>query len=169
MPDNQLSQRLLATGSVAEKLSWFIRHLSDGLYIDGLVQERCNSIANALELRLSSTNPWICSLQTCEISHRTFGPGHRKCLMCLIIFVNTEPGFRHRYKEYCKHCRTLSSMTRSLPMIREIHVWHRAWVCRKALIIDCGTNNDRECTHRSPFPIAPNTNDVTAISCSCMI
>ena len=25
--------------------------------IDGLIQERCNSIANALELRLSGTNP----------------------------------------------------------------------------------------------------------------
>ena len=29
--------------------------------IDGLVQERRNSIANALELRLSFTNPWISS------------------------------------------------------------------------------------------------------------
>ena len=26
-------------------------------YIDGLMQERCKSIANALELHLSSTNP----------------------------------------------------------------------------------------------------------------
>ena len=30
--------------------------------IDGLVQERRNSIANALELHLSCTNPWIWSL-----------------------------------------------------------------------------------------------------------
>ena len=30
------------------------------LHIDGLVQERHNSIANALELRLSCTNPLIC-------------------------------------------------------------------------------------------------------------
>ena len=29
------------------------------LHIDGLVQERHNSIANALELRLSCINPWI--------------------------------------------------------------------------------------------------------------
>ena len=29
------------------------------LYIDGLVQEKCNSIAIALELRLSCTNPSI--------------------------------------------------------------------------------------------------------------
>ena len=29
------------------------------LYIDGLMQERRNSIANALELRLSGTNPLI--------------------------------------------------------------------------------------------------------------
>ena len=28
-------------------------------YIDGLVQERCNSIADALELHLSCTEPWI--------------------------------------------------------------------------------------------------------------
>ena len=31
----------------------------DSLYIDGLVQERRNSIANALELCLSCTNPSI--------------------------------------------------------------------------------------------------------------
>ena len=31
----------------------------DKLYLDGLVQERRNSIANALELRLSCTNPLI--------------------------------------------------------------------------------------------------------------
>ena len=30
-------------------------------HIDGLVQERCNSIANAPELRLSCTNPSICN------------------------------------------------------------------------------------------------------------
>ena len=29
-------------------------------YIDGLVQERHNTIANALELRLSCTNPSMC-------------------------------------------------------------------------------------------------------------
>ena len=28
-------------------------------HLDGLVQERCNSIANAVELRLSCTNPFI--------------------------------------------------------------------------------------------------------------
>ena len=32
------------------------------IYLDGLVQERRNSIANALELRLSCTNPSLCSL-----------------------------------------------------------------------------------------------------------
>ena len=32
------------------------------VHIDGLVQERRNSIANALELRLSCTNPSICYL-----------------------------------------------------------------------------------------------------------
>ena len=32
----------------------------DRLYIDGLVQERCNSSALAMELRLSCINPLIC-------------------------------------------------------------------------------------------------------------
>ena len=31
-------------------------------WFDGLVQERRNSIANAMELRLSCTNPSICTL-----------------------------------------------------------------------------------------------------------
>ena len=31
-------------------------------HVDGLVQERCNSIANALELRLSCTDPWYVTL-----------------------------------------------------------------------------------------------------------
>ena len=35
------------------------RYNSIALYIDGLVQERCNSIAKALELHLSCTNPSI--------------------------------------------------------------------------------------------------------------
>ena len=43
-------------------LLWMMNHNNDGvtmtqLQIDGLVQERCNSIANALELCLSCTNP----------------------------------------------------------------------------------------------------------------
>ena len=33
----------------------------DMLHIDGLVQEKRNSIANALELRLSCTNSLICN------------------------------------------------------------------------------------------------------------
>ena len=36
-------------------------------YIDGLVQERRRSIANALELRLSCTNPTICTYEHCII------------------------------------------------------------------------------------------------------
>ena len=31
----------------------------------------------------------IYSFQICEIFHQTFGPRHRKCLMCPMIFVNT--------------------------------------------------------------------------------
>ena len=35
-------------------------------YINGLVQERCNSIDSVLELRLSCTNPLLC-LEFCEM------------------------------------------------------------------------------------------------------
>ena len=41
--------------SIGTSGKWEVEH-----YIDGLVQERRNSIANALELRLSCTNPSIC-------------------------------------------------------------------------------------------------------------
>ena len=40
-------------------------------YFDGLVQEKRNSIANALELRISFTNPSICYLQI----YMTYGSG----------------------------------------------------------------------------------------------
>ena len=32
---------------------------------------------------------FIYSIQNCEISHQTFGPSHRKCPTCPMIFVNT--------------------------------------------------------------------------------
>ena len=39
--------------------------LLDTGHIDGLMQERCNSIANTLEVHLSCTNPSICRLVNC--------------------------------------------------------------------------------------------------------
>ena len=40
-------------------------------YLDGLAQERCNSVANALELRLSCTNPsiWISDSTSPSTTH----------------------------------------------------------------------------------------------------
>ena len=51
--------------------------LSDA-YIDGLVQERRNSSALAMELRLSHTNPLIC------INKHIFGtkPLHELAIIC---------------------------------------------------------------------------------------
>ena len=47
------------------KLWYFGTHSFDVyVYVDGLVQERRNSIANALDLRLSYTNPSICSIHS---------------------------------------------------------------------------------------------------------
>ena len=51
--------------SVPEKLSCFIKHLSNG---------------------------FICSIQIYEISHQIFGLSHRKCPMCLMIFMYTDTG-----------------------------------------------------------------------------
>ena len=42
---------------------WSARLKASVPYIDGFVQETCNSIANALELHLSCTSPLICSIQ----------------------------------------------------------------------------------------------------------
>ena len=43
---------------IKKKQSGFLwQKMSSNVYIDGLEQERRNSIANALELRLSCTNP----------------------------------------------------------------------------------------------------------------
>ena len=43
-------------------------------YIDGLVKERCNSSANALELRLSCTNPSIWASQNFQIHCPNISP-----------------------------------------------------------------------------------------------
>ena len=50
--------------NVAGSFRWCTRQSAEYCeisYIDGLMQERGNSIANALKLRLSYTNPWICA------------------------------------------------------------------------------------------------------------
>ena len=52
--------------NVAEKLTWSIRHLSNGLY----------------------------TIQICEISQQTFGPSHQKCPTCPMISVNTQDSTR---------------------------------------------------------------------------
>ena len=49
-------------------ISILLSHLSLGwLYVDGLMQERHTSIVNALELRLSCTNPSIFSVPFCRL------------------------------------------------------------------------------------------------------
>ena len=61
------SQR--ATNAEITSMSWY--H-----HIDGLVQERCNSIANALELHLSCTNHWCVSMLSntnCMFHERPWG------------------------------------------------------------------------------------------------
>ena len=50
---------------------WQFRHVGVKLYVDGLAQERRNSIANALELRLYCTSPLIYDILYIEQTIRT--------------------------------------------------------------------------------------------------
>ena len=62
-------------------------------YIDGLVQERCNPIANALELHLSCTNPsvWtIFHLRLCMCKH-----------MQAVLFTSMHCGLPPLYNMHC--------------------------------------------------------------------
>ena len=67
------------------------------LHIDGLVQERLNSIANALELRLSCTNPLICAspgvdeLITVKNSHYIWSMFGLCCVLLLFAANRIQP------------------------------------------------------------------------------
>ena len=66
-------------------------------YIDGLVHERRNSIANAMELRLSCTNPSICmklAYQGPLCMQKYFCYETRKQEMKLCIFFTKRPPFQ---------------------------------------------------------------------------
>ena len=63
-----LTHRYQVTNSVSSKIcSLSVSECNH--HINGLVEERCNSIANALELHLSCTNPSISSNQFCEFKN----------------------------------------------------------------------------------------------------
>ena len=55
-------------------------HYGVYMYIDGLVQERRNSSALAMELHLSCTNPLIC--------HHVFYEEGRLSTYVLLVFIN---------------------------------------------------------------------------------
>ena len=57
-------------------------------YFDGLVQEKLNSIANTLELRISCTIPSICSSNGCQLDERMlpWWPSAKYYGTMLIIF-----------------------------------------------------------------------------------
>ena len=66
--------KLLTFGN-KEQLSLSILCNSLQVYIDGLIQERCSSFANALEFCLSCTNPLICDHRTMSVSAISLGGG----------------------------------------------------------------------------------------------
>ena len=63
-------------------------------HINGLAQG-CNNSSASVYLKNFHDSSDICpmgfiySIQICEISHQTFGPSHRKCPTCPMIFMNT--------------------------------------------------------------------------------
>ena len=46
---------------------------------------------------------FIYSIQICEISHQTFGPSHRKCPTCPMIFMNTGDTMTNGVKKIRSH------------------------------------------------------------------
>ena len=61
-------------------------------YINSLVQERCNSIANTLELRLSCTNPLICGP---DYRHESTWPSLVLIMLtCFCLFATTRYNMR---------------------------------------------------------------------------
>ena len=71
------------------------------VYIDGLVQERRNSIANTLELRLSCTSPSIYIYMLCVYTHTAvlFQLSRENCIVCGEDFANC------REKEIMVRCQ----------------------------------------------------------------
>ena len=69
-------------------------------YLDGLAQERRNSIANALELCLSCTNPSICCLRSLDVSgcRRITSQGVRALDSCrsLVYLDISSTGVTHK-------------------------------------------------------------------------
>ena len=55
------------------------------IYFDGLVQERRNAIANALELRLSCTNPSICIIPIYMLSFSFDVLGFRMVMVTISV------------------------------------------------------------------------------------
>ena len=65
--------------------AFLMKRISDWIHnIDGLVQERPNTIANALELRLSCTNPLISAEDTNDLSAK---------LLTFYIFQSSKPHY----------------------------------------------------------------------------
>ena len=99
-----------------------------GWYINELIQERRNSIANALELRLSCINPMICSGEWAAISKRM---SRDYCILAGLWFGETEPAICRFMKLFVESFSTLEKgITINSP--------DRAEFACKAILL-CGT------------------------------
>ena len=68
-------------------------HITWVKILDGIEYEHPTSLTVYLKNFHDSSDicpmGFIYSIQICDISHQTFEPSHRKCPMCLMIFMNT--------------------------------------------------------------------------------
>ena len=105
-----------------------VNELSHWYHADGLVQERRNYIANALELRLSCTNPWMLCLVDVIVAWSPHNYKHpisasRHIHHGSVLYRNTRPGYR------------LEFMTPLYCLIASLSQVHRTMLskCRKTL------------------------------------
>ena len=80
-----------------------------GLYFDGLMQERCNSIVNALELRLSCTNPSIWSHNALICNKQSKMPTEKCILYVVAHYFWADSRFASSQWETALLCNTVSN------------------------------------------------------------
>ena len=89
-------------------------------HMNGSVQKRCNSIANTLELRLSSTNPSICKCVTW--SDGQFPSNSNKNFKKIWIMAHYEPLSKFCKKSCCYYIMKWSSEVMTSAQLRECQI-----------------------------------------------
>ena len=107
--------------------STFAEHRS---YIDGLVQERRNSSASAMELRLSCTNQSICTC-TLNSQKRPIARANGQAMGCLLRVFWKELTTLHLKFHFCGSHNTTPGYSRGVRSLKpddaQVHCITRSW------------------------------------------